>query len=125
MGKVTSGFDKGECMRMTQKRFNRVGGYVYDGDKCISHFEDVSHRDEIVTLLNELHEENKQLKLDKQHLHQAMSREEVRHKQFKDKVFDLIDKSLEKDKQYYEMTYEDYLNGRIEVLEELKKAMME
>lgn len=110
---------------MTQKRFNRVGGYVYDGDKCISHFEDVSHRDEIVTLLNELHEENKQLKLDKQHLHQAMSREEVRHKQFKDKVFDLIDKSLEKDKQYYEMTYEDYLNGRIEVLEELKKAMME
>ena len=45
-------------MRMTQKRFNRVGGYVYDGDKCISHFEDVSHRDDIVTLLNELHEEN-------------------------------------------------------------------
>ncbi len=50
-------------MRMTQKRFNRVGGYVYDGDKCISHFEDVSHRDEIVTLLNELHEENKELRL--------------------------------------------------------------
>lgn len=42
---------------MTTKRFNRVGGYVYDGDKCISHFEDVSHRDDIVKLLNELHEE--------------------------------------------------------------------
>ena len=37
---------------MTKKRFNRVGGYVYDNDKCISHFEDVSHRDDIITLLN-------------------------------------------------------------------------
>ena len=46
------------------KRFNRVGGYVYDGDKCISHFEDVSHRDDIVKLLNELHEENEQLRHD-------------------------------------------------------------
>ena len=46
---------------MTAKRFNRVGGYVYDGDKCISHFEDVTHRDDIVTLLNELHEENQRL----------------------------------------------------------------
>jgi superoxide dismutase len=49
---------------MTTKRFNRVGGYVYDGDKCISHFEDVSHRDDIVKLLNELHEENEQLRHD-------------------------------------------------------------
>ena len=47
---------------MTPKRFNRVGGYVYDGDKCISHFEDVTHRDDIVKLLNKLHEENEQLK---------------------------------------------------------------
>lgn len=47
---------------MTEKRFNRVGGYVYDGEHCISHFEDVTHRDDIVTLLNELHEENQQIK---------------------------------------------------------------
>lgn len=47
---------------MTPKRFNRVGGYVYDGDKCISHFEDVAHRDDIIKLLNELHEENEELK---------------------------------------------------------------
>ena len=47
---------------MILKRFNRVGGYVYDGDKCISHFEDVAHRDDIVKLLNELHEENQELK---------------------------------------------------------------
>ena len=49
---------------MTAKRFNRVGGYVYDGDECISHFEDVSHRDDIVKLLNELHETNEQLRHD-------------------------------------------------------------
>ena len=49
---------------MTEKRFNRVGGYVYDGDKCISHFEDVAHRDDIVKLLNELSEENGQLRHD-------------------------------------------------------------
>lgn len=47
---------------MSEKRFNRVGGYVYDGDKCISHFEDVAHRDDIVKLLNELHEENQLVK---------------------------------------------------------------
>ena len=52
---------------MTAKRFNRVGGYVYDGDKCISHFEDVTHRDDIVTLLNELHEENMMLKVEVAH----------------------------------------------------------
>ena len=54
---------------MTAKRFNRVGGYVYDGEKCISHFEDVKHRDDIVNLLNELAEENKALRkqLDSEH----------------------------------------------------------
>jgi hypothetical protein len=54
---------------MSDKRFNRVGGYVYDGEKCISHFEDVKHRDDIVNLLNELAEENKALRkqLDSEH----------------------------------------------------------
>jgi hypothetical protein len=54
---------------MSDKRFNRVGGYVYDGEKCISHFEDVKHRDDIVKLLNELHEENKELKKDIKQIH--------------------------------------------------------
>ena len=64
---------------MTMKRFNRVGGYVYDGDKCISHFEDVSHRDDIVKLLNELHEENRSLKfqLDECQNHKLFSRREL------------------------------------------------
>ena len=57
---------------MTAKRFNRVGGYVYDGEKCISHFEDVKHRDDIVTLLNDLAEENKALRKQLQSEHQML-----------------------------------------------------
>ena len=44
------------------KRFNLVGSYLYDGERCVSHFNDPSHRDEIVDLLNSLSEENEQLK---------------------------------------------------------------
>ena len=54
-----------------------------------------------------------------------MHKENEQLKQFKQNVFGLIDKKLEKDKHEYEMTYEDYLNGRIEVLEELKKELEE
>ena len=57
---------------MTAKRFNRVGGYVYDGEKCISHFEDVKHRDDIVNLLNELAEENKALRKQLNSEHQML-----------------------------------------------------
>ena len=45
-------------------------------------------------------------------------------RQFKQLVFNSIDKSLQEDKRFYKMTYEDYLNGRIEALEELKKVIM-
>lgn len=55
---------KGGMEFMTEKRFNRVGGYVYDEDKCISHFEDVKHRDEIIDLLNALYDENEKLRKD-------------------------------------------------------------
>lgn len=44
------------------KRFNLVGGYLYDGEECVSHFNDPLHRDGIVDLLNELHEENMNLR---------------------------------------------------------------
>ena len=57
---------------MSDKRFNRVGGYVYDGEKCISHFEDVKHRDDIVNLLNELAEENKALRKQLESEHQML-----------------------------------------------------
>jgi hypothetical protein len=58
--------------RIMSKRFNRVGGYVYDGEKCISHFEDVKHRDDIVNLLNELAEENKALRKQLNSEHQML-----------------------------------------------------
>ena len=44
------------------KRFNLVGSYLYEGNNVVSHFDDPSHRNEIVDLLNELAEENEQLK---------------------------------------------------------------
>ena len=44
------------------ERFNLVGSYLYDGDECISHFDDPKHRDEIVELLNDFYNENEQLK---------------------------------------------------------------
>ena len=51
---------------MTEKRFNSVGSYLYDGDKAIGSFEDVSIREVMVELLNTLNDENEQLKCDKE-----------------------------------------------------------
>lgn len=53
-----------------------------------------------------------------------LEKENEELRQFKQLVFNSIDKSLKEDKRYYKMTYEDYLNGRIEALEELKKVIM-
>ena len=92
-------------------------------------------------MVNQLLEQNEQLKQENEKYKQffnipvkddgssmcimEMLEENEQLKQFKQSVFNLIDKSLEKDKQNYEMTYEDYLNGRIEALEELKKELLE
>ena len=90
---------------------------------------------DVVELLNELAEENKKLQsINQDHCDYIadveadfvrLEKENKELKQFKQNVFGLIDKSLEKDKHDYEMTYEDYLNGRIEVLEDLKKELEE
>lgn len=47
---------------MTEKRFNLVGSYLYDGETVISHFNDPLHRDEIVDLLNQQHEQIQHIK---------------------------------------------------------------
>lgn len=73
---------------MTRKRFNRVGGYVYDNDKCISHFEDVSHRDDIVKILNELHEENEQLRHDATILIQSNQDYRKKNEELKEQLMD-------------------------------------
>jgi hypothetical protein len=80
--------------------------------------------DKIIILENEnkeLQEKNEQLKFDKQQLHRAMSRKEVKHKQFKDKVFDLID---EKIKEYSNLEQRERTSSdTIEILKELKKEL--
>ena len=59
---------------MTEKRFNSVGSYLYDGDKAIGSFEDVSIREVMVELLNTLNDENEQLKQEVNDLKQAVIR---------------------------------------------------
>ena len=53
----------------TEKRFNLVGSYLYDGEKCVSHFNDPNHREEIVKLLNELDTANEILIKHNKRLH--------------------------------------------------------
>ena len=72
---------------------------------------------EIVELLNELHEENQRLKFDKSNLHRAMSREEVRHKQFKDKIFCQIDCKIKQLK-------DCYMVNEAKIIEDLKEELI-
>lgn len=53
---------------MTEKRFNFVGGYLYDGNKPIGHVEDIKFRQDYEDIVNVLHEENEQLKKTNQEL---------------------------------------------------------
>ena len=41
---------------MTAKRFNFVGGYLYDGDEPVGHVEDIRFREDFLDLLNNLNE---------------------------------------------------------------------
>ena len=86
---------------------------------------DVNEIESLVCENEQLKNENELLKIDKQQLNMAMSRENVRHKEFRDKVFNLINNSLEKYKHHYEMTSEDYLKERIDVLEDLKMELLD
>jgi len=79
--------------------------------------------DEQEKLINILEKENEQLKVDKQYLYQSMSREKVWYKQFKDKVFDLID---EKIREYSSLEQRERTSSdTIEILKELKKELSE
>ena len=77
----------------------------------------VDCEDDFVNLLNELHEENKRLKFDKSNLHHAMSKEEVRHKQFKDKIFCQIDCKIKQLKDCYMM-------NEAKIIEDLKEELI-
>ena len=65
---------------MTEKRFNLVGSYLYDGEECVSHFNDPSHREEIVDLLNE----NEQLKHNNKMLSMKMSEVSTKYRLLKE-----------------------------------------
>ena len=41
---------------MVNKRFNFVGGYLYDGDDPVGHIEDIRFREDFLDLLNNLNE---------------------------------------------------------------------
>ena len=47
---------------MTEKRFNFVGGYLYDGNKPIGHVEDIKFRKDFEDIVNNLHNENEHIK---------------------------------------------------------------
>ena len=47
------------------KRFNFVGGYLYDGDKPVGHINDIRFREDFLDLLNNLDSENQTLKSDR------------------------------------------------------------
>ena len=46
---------------MNEKRFNFVGGYLYDGNEPVGHVEDVKFRQDFEDLLNNLYEKNQEL----------------------------------------------------------------
>ena len=52
----------GGTMKMTEKRFNFVGGYLYDGNKPIGHVEDIKFRQDFEDIVNNLHNENETIK---------------------------------------------------------------
>ena len=120
---------------MTEKRYEYCRGkykqYIQDVEKDGVWREgyrgtyDEFDLDKITVLLNRLNDENVKLKFDKQQLHRAMSREEVRHKQFRDKVFDLIDEKIKEADVYFKQSYDSWYQGKIDVLIELKKELQE
>lgn len=57
------------------KRFNFVGGYLYDGNKPIGHVEDIKFRQDFEDIVNNLHNENEHIK----HTIQTMLKNERTH----------------------------------------------
>ena len=50
---------------LVNKRFNFVGGYLYDGDEPVGHIDDIRFREDFLDLLNNLDSENQTLKSDR------------------------------------------------------------
>ena len=116
---------------MTEKQFkvtniseNGNTGLFWLGKDNLSVYDVVRLLNELYDENNELTENNEQLKFDKQQLHMAMSREVVRHKEFKDKAFDLIDAKIKEYQKYDGYDTEKYYIGT-QLLNELKRELQE
>lgn len=81
---------------MTKKRFNFIGGYLYDGNKPIGHVEDVKFRQDYEDIVNTLHEENEQLKSRVDYLERKIQRERVSYQKQHEKWENEIQKENEK-----------------------------
>ena len=86
-------------------------------DECY-YFNEYGTVQKICELLNELNDENKELKAKVDDKEVAV---EVECEKLMQKVFDLIDETIE----YYSDKYELYDTNAIDVLEELKKELQE
>ena len=71
---------------MTEKRFNFVGGYLYDGNKPIGHVEDIKFRQDFEDIVNNLHKENQELKKELQRIYDVATVNKV--KDIVDAIYD-------------------------------------
>ena len=65
-----------------------------DGSPKTYYFNENEDFCDLFNKLNELAEKNEQLKFDKKQLHQSISKERIKHHQFRDKIFDIINKRI-------------------------------
>jgi len=75
--------------KMTEKRFNSVGSYLYDYDKPVGSYYDPKFRDDFPRLLNELAEENEQLKSSNMEYEDALARLEEKNQQLEQQLKNL------------------------------------
>ena len=88
---------------MTKKRFNFIGGYLYDENKPIGHVEDVKFRQDYEDIVNALHEENVKLQARNKYLATKIQRERNIHVKEHEKWENEIQKENEQLKQNIEV----------------------
>ena len=123
---------------MTEKRFNFVGGYLYDGNKPIGHVEDVKFRQDFEDIVNALHEENVKLQARNKYLATKIQRERNIHVKEHKKWEEEIQKEnkqlkednmlLIEDSEKYRKLSIQFDNRNKELIsenEQLKKALVE
>lgn len=104
--------------------FEDVNGHKivdFKNDKKYS-LETIGDFREVVDLLNELAEENEELKADNNRLVNETAKIIAEHQR---KVFDLIDEKIKEADEYFKQSYDSWYQGKFDVLTELKKELQE